>query len=93
MTPAEVARTFFEACGKDNWDEAAKFSPVPLTEDVKEYLSGLEIMSSANRSRRNPMAAGLFPTRSASRAARVQKHNLALRNDNSAKRYVFDGGL
>ena len=44
MTAEQAARAFFEACGKGDWDEVAKFVS-PLTEQMKAYLGGLEIVS------------------------------------------------
>ncbi|MBN2296481.1 MAG: zf-HC2 domain-containing protein [Pirellulales bacterium] len=44
MTPEQAARAFFEACGKKDWKEVAKFYS-PLDERIKDYLGGMEIMS------------------------------------------------
>ena len=48
-TPEQVARTFFEACGREDWTEAAKFWPpgsrYPLDDRLKNYFGGLQIVS------------------------------------------------
>jgi len=44
MTPEEAARTFFEACGRKDWDEVRKFQS-PVTERLKEYLGGVQLVS------------------------------------------------
>ncbi len=44
MTPKEAAQAFFGACGRQDWKEVEKFYS-PLSEDVKGYLGGLEIVS------------------------------------------------
>lgn len=93
MTPAEVARMFFEACGKEDWEEAAKFSPMPFTAHRKEYLGGLEVIELGEPFQAWPYAGWFVPYEIRFKNGRVQKHNLALRNDNPAKRYVVDGGL
>jgi hypothetical protein len=44
MTPKEAAQAFFEACGRQDWQEVEKFFS-PLAERVKGHLGGLEIVS------------------------------------------------
>ena len=94
MTPDQMARAFFEACAQENWDEALKFtdySSVPQW--MKDYLGGLEIVSIGT-----PFKSGLYPGWFVPYEIRfknggVKKMNLAVRNDNPAHRYVFDGGI
>jgi len=93
MTPAEAARTFFEACGERNWDEAAKFFPTALTDDFKTSLGGLEIVSLGQPFQAWPYGGWFVPYEVRFNNGQVRKHNLALRNDNAAKRFVVDGGL
>lgn len=93
MTPTEVARLFFEACGKEDWSEAAKFSPMPFTAHHKEHLAGLEIIKLGEPFQAWPYAGWFVPYEIKFKDGRVQKHNLAVRNDNPAKRYVVDGGI
>ena len=44
MTAEQAARAFFEACGREDWDEAGKFMS-PVNERLKQYLGGLQIVS------------------------------------------------
>ena len=44
MTAEQAARAFFEACGREDWNEAGKFMS-PVNERLKQYLGGLEIVS------------------------------------------------
>ena len=37
MTAEQAARAFFEACAREDWNEAGKFMS-PITEGVKQYL-------------------------------------------------------
>jgi hypothetical protein len=93
LTPAEAARAFFNACAAKDWDEAAKFWPLPLEEEVKQDLGGLKIISLGKPFQAKPYGGWFVPYEIRLPSGRVQKHNLALRNDNPAKRYVVDGGL
>lgn len=94
MGPKETAQAFFQACADENWDEFLKFwSASDVDEQIKEYLGGLEIISIGE-----PFKSGLYPGwfvpyEIKLRNGRVKKMNLAVRNDNPAKRYVVDGGI
>jgi outer membrane lipoprotein-sorting protein len=94
MTPKEVARAFFQASADENWNEFLKFWPMSaMDEKLKSYLGGLEIISIGE-----PFKSGLYPGwfvpyEIRFKNGRVQKHNLAVRNDNPAGRYVVDGGF
>jgi hypothetical protein len=48
-TPEQAAKTFFEACSREDWTEAAKFWPpgsrYPLDDRLKNYFGGLQIVS------------------------------------------------
>jgi len=44
MTAEQAARAFFEACAREDWDEAEKFM-TPMTDRTKEHLGGLKIVS------------------------------------------------
>ena len=94
MGPKEVAYAFFQACADEDWDEFLKFYPsseAPPT--IKDYLGGLEIIS-IGEPFKSGLYAGLFvPYEIKFRDGRIKKMNLAVRNDNPAKRYVVDGGF
>jgi hypothetical protein len=94
MTPKETAEAFFKACSEKNWDEFLKFwSASSVDERLKEYLGGLEIISIGE-----PFKSGLYPGwfvpyEIKFKNGGTKKMNLAVRNDNPAKRWVVDGGI
>lgn len=94
MSPAEVARAFFQACARRNWDEVLKFWTMSqVDERLKVHLGGLEIISIGE-----PFQSGRYPGWFVPYAIKlttgeIKTHNLALRDDNPAGRYVVDGGI
>jgi outer membrane lipoprotein-sorting protein len=96
MGPQEAARAFFEACGREDWKEVAKFWS-NVDERLKEYLGGLKLVSLGEPFQSKGYAApgkGWFiPYEIMLKNGAVRKHNLAMRKDNPANRYVVDGGL
>ncbi len=94
MSPKEVAAAFFQACAEENWDEVLKFwNATTVDQRIKNYLGGLEIISIGE-----PFKSGLYPGwfvpyEVKFKSGRIKKMNLAVRNDNPAKRYVVDGGF
>lgn len=93
MKPAEAARAFFTACAERDWEEAAKFYPGPLSDKAKQALGGLEVIKMGKPFQAWPYGGWFLPYEIKFNNGEVRKHNLALRNDNPAKRYVVDGGL
>jgi hypothetical protein len=92
MTPEQAARAFFEACAKEDWEEAQKFYG-PLNESTKKYLGGLEIITIGESFASAGYGGRFVPYEIKLRDGSAKKHNLALRNDNAARRYVVDGGI
>ncbi len=92
MTPAEAAQAFFDACSKRDWNEAGKFSS-SLTEQIKQYLGGLTVVKLGKPFQAWPYPGWFVPYEIRLSNGTVKKFNLALRNDNPAKRYVVDGGI
>jgi outer membrane lipoprotein-sorting protein len=94
MGPKATAAAFFDACAKEDWNAFLKFwSATAVDEKLKSYLGGLEVMSLGE-----PFKSGLYhgwfvPYEIKMKDGTVRKHNLAVRNDNPAKRYVVDGGI
>jgi hypothetical protein len=94
LTPKQMAEAFFKACSEENWDEFLKFWPMSAVDDnLKSYLGGLQVISLGE-----PFKSGLYPGwfvpyEIKFKNGDTKKMNLAVRNDNPAKRYVFDGGL
>jgi hypothetical protein len=96
MTPLEAARTFFEACAREDWKEVQKFDTSPLTDDSKKYLGGMTIVHLGKPFQSTAYAGGkgwFVPYEIKLKNGDVHKHNLALRNDNQAHRYEVDGGI
>jgi hypothetical protein len=94
MTPKEVAQAFFQACADENWEEAIKFySASAIPQLIKDYLGGLEVISIGK-----PFKSGLYPGYFVPyeikfKNGTTKKMNLAVRNDNSAKQYIVEGGF
>jgi outer membrane lipoprotein-sorting protein len=93
MTPVETARAFFEAFTRRDWEEAQKFYPIPIRDGFKEDLGGAKIVSLGKpfRSMIGPQFFVPYEIRLSN--GEVKKHNLALRNDNAAGRWMVDGGI
>jgi outer membrane lipoprotein-sorting protein len=95
MTPKEAAQAFFEACGREDWNEVEKFWS-NVDERLKEYLGGLKVVRLGEpfQSKGYAMGKGWFiPYEIELKNGAVKKHNLAMRKDNPAKRYIVDGGI
>jgi len=94
LSPKEVAAAFFDACGKKDWDEVLKFYPRSVIDQrMKDYLGGMEVISIGK-----PFKSGLYPGwfvpyEIKLKSGDIKKWNLAVRNDNMAKRYIVDGGI
>jgi hypothetical protein len=93
MTPKEAAAAFFDACGKENWEEVKKFSPMPVDDRFKEFLAGVKVISLGEPFQAKPYPGWFVPYEIKFKNGESHKHNLAIRNDNPAKRYMIDGGL
>jgi outer membrane lipoprotein-sorting protein len=97
MSPKEVATAFFDACAKEDWNEFLKFwSATAVDEQIKSYLGGLEIISIGEpfQSKGYARGSGWFvPYEIKLKSGDIKKFNLAIRNDNPAKRWVVDGGI
>jgi hypothetical protein len=87
MTAGEAARAFFEACGRQDWAEAAKFYS-PMDARIKEYLGGLQIVSLGQE-----FTSKSYPGRFIPYEIKLpgMEFNLRLSNSNSAGRYVITG--
>jgi hypothetical protein len=87
LTAEQAARAFFEACGKRNWDEVGKFMS-PVTDQMKEYLGGLEIVSLGRPFTSKSYGGQFIPYEI---KLRSQEFSVRVSNDNPAKRYVITG--
>jgi len=96
MTPTEATETFFKACAEENWEEVLKFwTASRIDERLKAYLGGLEIISIGEpfQSKGYSRKGWLVPYEIRLKSGDVKKHNLAIRKDNDANRFVVDGGI
>ena len=100
MSPAEVVKAWTEAQAKLDWDELAKFVPQQEVQNAKRRAEAAQ--QSGLAPRQSPATEVIEAVWSAEQSAYfvkcrvvapVKKWNLAIRNDNTAKRYLFDGGL
>lgn len=92
MTAEQAARTFFEACARSDWAEVAKFDP-NMSDRMKQYLGGLEIVSLGEAFTSKAYPGRFVPYEIKLKSGGVKKHNLAIRKDNPAGRWQFDGGI
>lgn len=93
MTPKETAAVFFKAFAEQNWDEAAKFWELSKDKRVRAVYGDLEIISLGEPFKSGTSKGWFVPYEIKLKDGTVKKHNLAVHNDNPAKRYVVDGGL
>lgn len=93
MTPAEAAQAFFAACGRSDWEEVAKFTTIDFSASSRKSLGGLKVIQLGEPFQSWPFAGWFVPYEIRMSNGDVRKHNLALRKDNPAKRFVVDGGL
>jgi hypothetical protein len=94
MEPKEVAQAFFQACADEDWDEFLKFwTASEADQQIKDYLGGLQIISIGEPFKSGRYSGWFIPYEIKLRSGDVKKHNLAIRNDNPAQRYVVDGGI
>ncbi len=87
MTAEQAARAFFEACAASNWDEAGKFMS-PITDQTKEGLGGLEIVSLGEAFSSKTYPGRFVPYEI---KLRPQVFNMRVANTNAAKRFVLTG--
>jgi hypothetical protein len=94
MEPKEVAQAFFQACADEDWDEFLKFwITSEVDQRIRDYLGGLEIISIGEPFKSGGYSGWFIPYEIKLKSGHIKKHNLAIRNDNPAQRYVFDGGI
>lgn len=94
MGPKETAQAFFEACADENWDEFLKFwAASAVDQGIKDYLGGIEIISIGEPFKSGNYAGWFVPYEIKFKDGQTKQMNLAVRNDNPAKRHVVDGGI
>ena len=94
MGPKEVAQAFFQSAAEENWDEFLKFwTASAVDQRIKDYLGGIEIISTGEPFKSGRYPGWFVPYEIKFKNGSIKKMNLAVRNDNPAKRYVVDGGF
>jgi outer membrane lipoprotein-sorting protein len=93
MSPKEAAAAFFEGCSREDWNEVMKFWPVSAVDEGLKSYSGLEIISIGEPFKSGDYPGWFVPYEIRLKGGYVKKWNLAVRNDNPAKRWVVDGGF
>jgi hypothetical protein len=87
MTAEQAARAFFEACSREDWNEAEKFMS-PVVPAMKQIYGGLEIISMSNS-----FTSKVYPGCYVPYVIRLQQQEINVRvsNSNAANRYVVTG--
>ena len=94
MGPWETAQAFFQACADEDWDEILKLRPSSAVPQwLKDTYGGLEIINIGEPFKSGGYSGWFVPYEVKLKSGGIRKFNLAVRNDNPAKRYVQDGGL
>ena len=93
MTPEQAARAFFEACGREDWNEAAKFWTMTGDTRLRQFLGGLTVVG-IGESYTSAVYPGRFvPYEIKLKGGYVKKWNLALKKDGKTSRWYVDGGI
>jgi outer membrane lipoprotein-sorting protein len=93
LSAEQAARKFFEACGRKDWTEAAKFWPMPFTEKLQAGIGGLEIIHMGESFTSQGYPGRFVPYEIKFPGGQVKKHNLALKKDRNTGRWLVDGGF
>lgn len=93
LTPEQAARAFFEACGRSDWEEVAKFESFPFSDEIRQYVGGLQIISLGSAFTSQANGAQFVPYEIKFKNGEIKKHNLALKKDRKTDRWFVDGGF
>jgi RNA polymerase sigma factor (sigma-70 family) len=100
-TPEQVTKTFFDACGHEDWTAVSTFweaGGYPLDDRFKSHYGGLQIINLGRpfwaRFRSGERYPGvLVPYEIRLQDGKISKGRLAIRCDNPDNRWYFDGGM
>ncbi len=93
-TPDGMARAFFEACAAEDWTSVAKYMAQQRTPDwVKDKIGGAQLLSLGEPFQEALEVDYFVPFELKLKSGQIKKGNLAVRNDNPAKQFVWDGGI
>jgi outer membrane lipoprotein-sorting protein len=94
MTPKEAATLFFNAWANEDWEEALKFmGQTDIPQLIKNHYGGLEIIEIGKPFQSANHPGWFVPYKLRLKSGEMREHNLALRKDNSANRFEYDGGF
>jgi hypothetical protein len=94
LTPDQVARQFFEAAARRDWEGVLRFWPVDkLDPRLEQFLGGLEVLEIGTPFRSGQYPGWYVPYRIRLQVGQELQHNLAVRNDNPQRRWIMDGGI
>ena len=93
MTAEQAARAFFEACGREDWSEVAKFWPLPLDDRFKGFLGGIKVLKLGDSFTSAASRAHFVPYELQLKDGTVKQYNLSLKRTGPTGRWVVDGGL
>jgi hypothetical protein len=93
LTVEQAARAFFEACARQDWNEAGKFCVLARDPRFQESLGGLSVVRVGES-----FASAAYPGRFVPYEVRLKngetkKFNLALKKDKKTGRWFVDGGI
>jgi outer membrane lipoprotein-sorting protein len=93
-TPKDVATLLFDALARQDWRQALVVIPASDVAPVmKEIYGGLQVISIGEPFQSVLYRGWFVPYEIKLKNGYVKKHNLAVRNDNPGRRWMFDGGL
>ena len=93
-TPKEAATLLFDAFARQDWRRALVVIPESdVAPILKEIYGGLQVISIGEPFQSMLYRGWFVPYEIKLKNGYVKKHNLAVRNDNPSRRWVFDGGL
>ena len=93
MTAETAARTFFEACGREDWGEAAAFFHSSPSDRLRTGLGRLKLLNLGESFTSAAYPGRFVPYEIQLRNGSVRKHNLALKHDAKTGRWYVDGGI
>jgi hypothetical protein len=91
MTSEQAARALFDACAREDWTEAAKFFN-PLTDTMKQYLGGLQVVSLGTHTTLSN-GAEIVPYEITLKNGETKKWSVGFKRDPATRRWFVDGGI
>jgi len=93
-TARDAAEAFLEGCAQRDWDRVLTVYPAAaVSESIKQDGGGLRVISIGEPFQSGIYSGWFVPYEVTLANGRDKKWNLAVRNDNSLHRWVFDGGF